>query len=606
LAGAVTVTSITSVALAAPPSCSTWPDCFYPLLSDETANASRSVGDVLRGFLVGGKRLRESDALGFLPATKVRDLAFGTAELVELIEHAARELHRSTGTKLWVGNLSRRGGGDIQHSVSHNSGRDADVAFCYVDKQKRPIDPTELDAVRGNGRSVRGRYFDVARSWIVVKALLDDNGPARVQFVFVAAWLKRMLLAHARAIGEPAALLARAHDALQHPVGSAAHDDHFHVRLFCSARDIESGCVDGGSFTSSLPRHQRELALRTEAARKELSAAEPAARQRAIARLVLLRARSEGPRLLPLLEDPVAEVRWSAAAALGWLGQPIDVRALTERAKVEPSALVQAELTQSARLLRGAVATRLLSFGSSADGYLVRGALYGARVRELRLESEGAERDAIDRARAELLGATEAAVRIERMDPVEPLVDLLVHASPRVRLAAARALALITNYAPAAPWGADDADRQLYATAAKNWRSWIRAHGHGGRQTLLSAGFRAGRYRYEPHAPQSLYELVRALDGADHHAHNAERLLVRLTMHHRPEQLPRADACSYWLAWIIGHRSWYRVGMPVRPVSCAVTATTPAVAATGSSAGPGAAVAGPAAAQAAAQAPLAP
>jgi hypothetical protein len=135
-------------------------------------------------------------------------------------------------------------------------------------------------------------------------------------------------------------------------------------------------------------------------------------------------------------------------------------------------------------------------------------------------------------------------------------------------VAAAHALAMIANHQVLGPWSTEPADSDALLAAATSWRKWIRAHGHGGRNALVWAGFRAGRYRYEPHAPQSLYELARALTGADHHARNAESLLVRLTMHHAPDHPSKAEACKHWRDWIVGHRSRFRVGMPVQPLSC--------------------------------------
>jgi hypothetical protein len=61
-----------------------------------------------------------------------------------------------------------------------------------------------------------------------VRALVVDDA-APVAMIFVDAHLERALLEHARAIGEPEALVERAAAALR-PAG-APHNDHFHVRL---------------------------------------------------------------------------------------------------------------------------------------------------------------------------------------------------------------------------------------------------------------------------------------------------------------------------------------------------------------------------------------
>src|SRR5687768_14894673 len=113
---------------------------YFPHLPGDPPGKSISVGDTSHGYLVHGVRLEESDALGILPAVRNREVRYGTEELVGLLGHAAQVLHAETGTRMWVGNLSHRGGGDIPFSVSHNSGRDADVAFAYLDGQGEPHD----------------------------------------------------------------------------------------------------------------------------------------------------------------------------------------------------------------------------------------------------------------------------------------------------------------------------------------------------------------------------------------------------------------------------------------------------------------------------------
>ncbi|HHH27749.1 MAG TPA: hypothetical protein ENK57_05305, partial [Polyangiaceae bacterium] len=79
----------------------------FPFLPHEAPH-SVSVGDTSDGRLVHAARLDESAALGILPKQKVRGYRWGTTELVGALEHAAAELHRQTGTRLWVGHLSRR------------------------------------------------------------------------------------------------------------------------------------------------------------------------------------------------------------------------------------------------------------------------------------------------------------------------------------------------------------------------------------------------------------------------------------------------------------------------------------------------------------------
>lgn len=85
--------------------------------------------------------------------------------------------------------------------------------------------------------------FDVPRTWALVRALVTDPDVA-IDHLFIYAPLRSMLLDHARATGEPEALVAWAGELLSQPGDSAPHDDHLHVRIRCPRGD--GACQDGG------------------------------------------------------------------------------------------------------------------------------------------------------------------------------------------------------------------------------------------------------------------------------------------------------------------------------------------------------------------------
>jgi penicillin-insensitive murein endopeptidase len=79
------------------------------------------------------------------------------------------------------------------------------------------------------GRPVR-LFFDTARNWALVRALLED-GRDLVTRIFISAPLRRRLLDYARISGEPPSLCSRAEAILSQPGDSTPHDDHMHVRI---------------------------------------------------------------------------------------------------------------------------------------------------------------------------------------------------------------------------------------------------------------------------------------------------------------------------------------------------------------------------------------
>ncbi|MSP91205.1 MAG: hypothetical protein EXR79_05315 [Myxococcales bacterium] len=216
-----------------------------------TPDASQSVGTAQNGHLNGGVRVNDTGALRVLAWTRQRGFDHGTGALVRLLQRGARTVADAfPGTVVAVGNLSRAGGGDIPPSVSHNSGRDADVPFLAFDRlggARVPPPFTHFDAagVADAPPYAAGLFeFDAARNWALVKHWLTDPAVV-VQWVFVAVPLRQALLDHALRAGEPELLRRRAARVLVQPRDSSPHADHFHLRIACPADD-RPHCVDGG------------------------------------------------------------------------------------------------------------------------------------------------------------------------------------------------------------------------------------------------------------------------------------------------------------------------------------------------------------------------
>jgi penicillin-insensitive murein DD-endopeptidase len=197
--------------------------------------AALSVGSPTCGRLEGGIELVGREGLKLKRPTTAR---WGLPQLVSLLERGARRVRgRHPGSVLLIGDLSRRGGGDIAAHRSHESGRDADVGFYFVDRRGKAVQLSRFRAVDTEGRVVGERQlmFDLARNWMLIQAWLTDPH-VRVQHIFVAAPLRQRLLRYARERGVSPPLLHRASLALKQPRDGLLHDDHFHVRIACPPR----------------------------------------------------------------------------------------------------------------------------------------------------------------------------------------------------------------------------------------------------------------------------------------------------------------------------------------------------------------------------------
>lgn len=215
---------------------------------DDASGGSR--GKPSAGWLARGLRLPPRGA-GYEVLRTPADGGqhHGTARLVGLVQRVARGLAPGLGgVPLRVGDLSAPRGGVIPRHHSHRNGRDVDLLFFARDESTGEAVPAP-DFVRYNraglsiGRPVVLR-FDVERNWSLVEALLRDER-AGVARIFVADWLRRMLLDHARAAGKAPWVVERAEKVLAQPGDSLPHDDHFHVRVACTTEERYLGCVDG-------------------------------------------------------------------------------------------------------------------------------------------------------------------------------------------------------------------------------------------------------------------------------------------------------------------------------------------------------------------------
>ena len=233
-----------------------------------TDGTSVSMGKPSNGYLVDAKRLPDSGE-GFKTQAiwKARGNRYGTDELLDLITGVGRRMARQVSdVKLVVADLSSQGGGAAKAwHHSHQSGRDADLVYYMRGPDGKPW---EADAMHefgpdGKAKDGTGISVDIPRTWLLVKALVTAP-EARVQWVFMFEPIAAKLVEHATQIGEPEALIARARMTLKQPGDSARHDDHLHVRVYCSDRDKPFGCVDIGPMEIYAEREVEDAARTSE------------------------------------------------------------------------------------------------------------------------------------------------------------------------------------------------------------------------------------------------------------------------------------------------------------------------------------------------------
>ncbi|MDX2089299.1 MAG: penicillin-insensitive murein endopeptidase [Kofleriaceae bacterium] len=240
---------------------------------------SISIGKPSDGMLRAGKRLPDAGE-GFMTRAvwRTRGNRYGTDEMIDLITGVGRRLATTSKIRLVVADLSsNRGGAAKKWHRSHQSGRDVDLVYFMRDKDGKPFEADAMRVFDREGRAVDGSGItvDIPRMWELVKALITAP-EADVQWTFLYAPIAQKILDHALAIGEPELLVNRARMTLKQPGDSAPHNDHMHVRIYCSPHDRAFGCMDIGPLELLAERDAERREGKDLAARIAALSLEPA------------------------------------------------------------------------------------------------------------------------------------------------------------------------------------------------------------------------------------------------------------------------------------------------------------------------------------------
>jgi len=536
---------------------------------------SLSLGTTSDGHLVGDAVLPEDgEHHAVIDGCRVRETNFGTEELVEVILHAGAEVERSApGARLMVCNMGFKGGGHLKWSHSHNSGRDADLAF-YMLRDGAPVDAPALVAFGGDLRSMGGAglTFDIERNWLQIRALLT-HPTVQVQWLFISNPLKDAVLGWAREHGESAELIARAESVLWQPTDSSPHNDHLHLRIYCSRQDVLEGCVNTGPVWAWVNPWDDARRARASALTRGLNDPDEATRLAILDFLVKIDGQHAAPELARKgLFDPSPKVRLRSLDILAtWRSDDPSVRDALERFIRAPGGGVLAEDPAFSRSGLGPrvastddaplpgesgpeplqpdpirTATMLdaawRTLGLIADGRSV-GFLTDALASKRRLgEGRGT-------GRGEPAAAAAAARHLTDPRLVPALIAALDNPDADVREAAADTLRRITNHSFKVNWArAKDARRRQ--KDVNRWTAWWASNGHKSRSELLLDGFRESGVKLKSlEGWDAVDTLVKVTGRDDHIGYNADRLVSTITGRWSPRDASASSRSARWKKW---------------------------------------------------------
>lgn len=174
-----------------------------------------------KGVLAGGMMLPP----GKNYHVKWESGAWGTSDTIHSIQSAiaAYKKRMPGGPKVYIGDISKKGGGPFKPHSSHQHGRDVDVGYVLQGNSDSKF------------RTATADNLDVARTWRLIKSFLDTD---QVIYVFVDYKLQKLLYEYAESQGASEEFLdeifqyprgrRRSHGLIRHWKG---HVNHFHVRF---------------------------------------------------------------------------------------------------------------------------------------------------------------------------------------------------------------------------------------------------------------------------------------------------------------------------------------------------------------------------------------
>ncbi len=497
------------------------------LNGDRAVDGTLSLGTIRSGSLRGARALPlVGNHHEIIERHRRRHTNFGTDELIEAIKGAAAKVDEvHGGAPLRVGNLSRRRGGNIPWSSSHEAGRDADLAFYVVDKNGESVPSPDLIGFDEQGRALdEDLYFDVPRNWTFVEALLTDPS-INLHWLFVSEGLKTLLLQYALDNDVPPELFARAAKILHQPTDAPPHDDHLHLRIGCSTADRLEGCVDWGPQWDWYDWHDAELFARTHEIRRAFDDPSPEIRQEALRFLHRIRA-PYGPEIALVygLGDDDEEVRQAAQSLLSDL--PL-------------------------RSVGGVQVLRLHLENGLADSGNME--LLYSTLR--RAQPEAAVHVALARYFDDELSTDERALAIAAMDHrldtglIPTLIDALeAEESPTLRPLLARQLRRISARTDGVDWSQETLN-EVHQKALAQWRQWWEETGPD--RTIMLAKLLESQGVEEWKDLEAVDRLIPLLRTADDHKrYNINLVLSDWTGRWVPHEWENErDAYRFWTRW---------------------------------------------------------
>jgi penicillin-insensitive murein endopeptidase len=189
------------------------------LLENPDALGPLSLGRPAAGALFGAEQMESSERWEVVNPRET----WGTRETIEYLARCIDSVNEQfpDTPKIPIGDISARSGGHLVPHISHQSGRDVDVAYYYRNNEKWYTRATADN-------------LDFPRTWAFVKAMVTETD---VDLIFIDRSIQKLLRDYATSIGEDEGWLDEVFGGPTTPLRSIirhekGHKSHIHVRFY--------------------------------------------------------------------------------------------------------------------------------------------------------------------------------------------------------------------------------------------------------------------------------------------------------------------------------------------------------------------------------------
>jgi penicillin-insensitive murein DD-endopeptidase len=179
-----------------------------------------------KGTLQSGENLYKviKDHPDILESRSPEEFQYGTSQMADTLLSIGTWAKEFKRVPVWVGDVSKKEGGQLAQHQTHQRGLDADVAYL-VKKHKlsghrsNKFHDRFTEQFGMNGKLEEN--FDLESNYKLFGRILNDPGAMKI---FVGCEIYEALEAYDK---------TRPHSIMQHIYAQKGHEDHFHIRLKC-------------------------------------------------------------------------------------------------------------------------------------------------------------------------------------------------------------------------------------------------------------------------------------------------------------------------------------------------------------------------------------